>query len=272
MVAAQIKNSFTAVGEIDSSISPSSLILKLAVTNSSLRYFVLNNSHNQVLFYGNYTLHHVTDSAELCQRIQRVFDKDDVLQYKFAETLIAFDSQYSLLPSQLSYMSGEGNLSQQCTENGIDLFFAKDNLLIELLDTLFRSPKYLHLVSSFMHLLPAYVEDDEQKLFLNISPQYFDVVHFNADKHLQIMNRYQYKNEADLIYYVLLYCDEMKLDREKLSLVLIGEVDVKSKIYDICFRYFSNISFIEAPQTISFTKAFDKYPKHLHFNLYNLSE
>lgn len=272
MVAGQIKNSFTAFGEIDSSISPASLVLKLAISNTSVKYFVVNNGHNQVLFYGNYTLHHVENSAELIPRIQRIFDKDEVLHYKFAETLIAFDTPYSLFPSQLSYMANGTSFMQPCKHNGLDLFFEKDDLLVELLDTLFRQPKYLHLASTFLHLLPQYVAEGEQKLFLNINSLHFDVIHFNADKRLQIMNRYNYKNETDLIYYVLLYCDEMKLDRENLELVLMGEVDVKSKIYDICFRYFSNIKFIDAPEEIGFSKAFAKYPKHLHFNLYNLSE
>lgn len=272
MVAGQIKNSFTAIGEIDSSISPSSLVLKLAVNNTSLRYFVINKAHNQVIFYGNYTLHHVNDSAELAQRVQRIYDKDEVLQYKFAEVLIGFDGTYSLFPNQLSYMVAPDQLSQRCAVNGLDIFFQKDDLLIELFSYLFRQARYLHLSSTFLHLLPEYLEIGDEKLFLNVSPQHFDVIHMNADKHLQIMNRYNYKSETDLIYYVLLYCDEMKLNREKLELILIGEVDVKSKIYDICFRYFSNITFIDAPEDISFSKAFAKYPKHLHFNLYNLSE
>lgn len=272
MAAAQIKNSFTGIGEIDASISPSSLVLKLAVSTNSLRYFVLNKAHGQVLFYGNYTLHHVSDSAELAQRVQRIYDKDEVLQYKFSEILIGFDSPYTLMPSQLSYMAGAHQLSQRCAENSLDLFFEKDDVLVELFDFLFRQPKYLHLASTYLHLLPHYVAYGEQKLFINVSATHFDVIHFSAEKHLQIMNRYSYKNENDLIYYVLLYCDEMKLNREQLDLIMMGEVDVKSKIYDICFRYFSNINFIDAPTGIGFSKAFDKYPKHLHFNLYNLSE
>jgi hypothetical protein len=114
------------------------------------------------------------------------------------------------------------------------------------------------------------LSDAEPKLFVNVSLKYFDTIYFRDSQHLQLMNRYKYRADTDFIYFVLLCCEELKLDRESTELVLIGEVDIQSKIYDICYRYFRNIRLIQKPDNLHFSKAFELYPKHLHFNLYNL--
>jgi preprotein translocase subunit SecA len=96
------------------------------------------------------------------------------------------------------------------------------------------------------------------------------VLAFNEAGNLQIMNRYDFKTQTDFIYFLLLCCDQLNIDREKTELVLSGEVDIESKIYDVCYRYFRFISFIRTPENLHFSRAFDIFPKHLHFNLYNL--
>src|SRR5690606_25364432 len=143
-------------------------------------------------------------SAELAERVQRIYEKDEVRQYKMSEILIDFDGPYRLMPSQLSYMAGPQQLNQRCAQNSLALVVDNDEVLIEQFDFVFRQAKYLHLASTYLHLLPHYVGYGEQKLFINVSATHFDVVHFSAEKHLQIMNRYNYKSENDLIYYVLL--------------------------------------------------------------------
>ncbi len=272
MVSAQIKNTHTSIGEVDPTLSPSSLSLKLSVTPNCLRYFIVSNSFAQIIFFGEYALHHVTSMEDLAKRVEKVYARDEILQLPFAEVLIGSDSKYMLLPIELSFITAANNLSQRCTDSGLEILFDKNVELIETLTAIFNKPKFLHLNSTFVHLLPQYQSGLAEQLFLNITSTYFDIIHFSADKRLKMMNRYEFKTETDFSYFLLLYCDEMKLDREHMELILIGEVDIQSKIYDVCYRYFKNLSFIRNPENINFSKAFDRYHKHLHFNLYNLAE
>jgi hypothetical protein len=139
------------------------------------------------------------------------------------------------------------------------------------LKKLFSNAELLHLNSTYLHLLPEYLVKSTEKLFVNVSQSYLDIIRFDGERKLKLMNRYDYQAATDFIYFLLLCAEELKIDRENTELVLIGEVDVQSKIYDLCHRYFRNINFIAKPEAVNFTKAFDVFPKHLHFNLYNLS-
>jgi hypothetical protein len=267
--SAQIKNSFTSLGELDASLSPSALILKLSATRESLRYFVISDTHQKVIFFGDYTLHHITTPAALAAAVEKIFEKDEVLQLSFAKVLIGIDEKYSLVPKDLSnQLSNEADMVTSYKDS--DIIFQSPVEVVQVLKRLFRNAELIHLNSTYFHTLPHYLEDSTEKLFINVSRKHFDAVYFSDKKYLQLMNRYDYRTATDFIYFVLLCCDELKIDRDATELVLIGELDIQSKIYELCYRYFRNIRFIQKAAGLHFSRAFEVYPKHLHFNLYNL--
>ena len=271
MSSAQIKNAFISIGEIDSSIPPTSLLLKVGISAYYIRYFVQSVTHNQIIFFGEYTLHHVETVADLCQRLERIFEKDDVLQLSFSKTLVGLDGPYNLLPSAFASPQNNGpGFSQNISALGLTMAFDADNALTNKIAFLFRNYSIVHLNSSLLTCFAATIEKGQQKIFANIEQYHFDVLAFNESGNLQIMNRYEFKTQTDFIYFLLLCCKQLNLDHEKTELVLSGEVDIQSKVYDACYRYFRFISFIRKPEGIHFSKALDTFPKHLHFNLYNL--
>lgn len=270
MTTAQIKNSFNSIGEVEANVSPSSLILKLTITNKAIRYFILSQTHHQVIFFGDYTLHHINSAKELSQRLEKIFEKDEILQIRFSKVLIGFDENYSLVPNEFSFMINRAEQQTQHVGN-TEIVYETSALLLQTLKSLFPYAELVHINSTYLHLLPEYLKDNTEQLFVNVSQSHLDIIRYDAGKKLRLMNRYHYQAATDFIYFVLLCCDDLKLDREQTELVLLGEVDIQSKIYDLCHRYFRTITFIPKPEEVHFTKAFDIFPKHLHFNLYNLS-
>lgn len=271
MASAQLKNSFTSIGEIESSVQPSTLTLKISVSDTSLRYAVLSNAHQQILFFGQYTLHHVADNKELSQRMAKIFGKDEILQLPFAQALIGVDTPYSLLPMELTFMKNANQQLQWCTRAAVNLAFTIDEDLKNTLQELFPEATFVHVGSSLLETYPLCLPQTADKLFVNVSQHYFDVVRFKDDNSLLMMNRYKFKTETDFIYFLLLCCEELGINRETTTLVLSGEVDKNSKVFDICYRYFKNIEFAEVPESITFSKHFGKHAPHLHFNLYTLA-
>lgn len=274
MSSVDIKNTFASVGEVDASIPPSSFILKLSLTQRSVRYFIQSATHGQIIYFGDHTLHHVENDAALMQRLDRIFEKDEALQLSFGETFIGVNPDYTLIPSGFHFPDDTLpgiSINQKIDSAGMDIVFNLDATLFYKLKSLFGKCNIGHINSSLLNSIPAYL-DETEKFFINIEAEQFDVIRFNTAGQLQLMNRYRYQTETDFAYFLLLCCEELKIDREQTELVLTGEVDVQSKIYDMCYRYFRKISFIQPPGAISFSKAFETFPKHHHFNLYTLNK
>lgn len=272
VTTAQLKNAFTGIGDVDASLLPASLTLKVAVSNAAIRYFVLSQTHGQVIFFGNYSLHHVNKADELAYRMEKVAERDEILQLPFGKTYVGIDTPYTLAPAELAFMlKNYSQLSQNFDSQQTELIYDYSYEVKNMAERLFRNPQLMHLNSTFLRLLPASL-DGADRLFVNVSPNHSDVFRYSEDRKLQFMNRFEFQTAADFIYYLLLFSEDFKIDREKTELVLAGEVDIQSKIYDLCYRYFRNIAFIQKPENVHFSKAFDMFPKHLHFNLYNLGE
>jgi len=266
---------YVTMGEVDPTIPPSSLILKLAVTNDSIRYFVQSVTHSQIVFFASHTLHHVDGEDDLFNRLQRIFEREDVLQLSYSKVLLGVNSHYSLLPADIDFThlnEDEITVRQRISIANLDMVFPVGLKLLNKVNSLFRRCEILHLSSSLLNILPYYLQEEHNKLFVNVDFGEFEVIRFNDDGYLQLMNRYPYKTASDLLYFLSLCAEELKLDREVVDLVLIGEVDMQSEIYALCYEYFRNIDFVQQPMYLYFTRAFDLLPKHLHFNLYNLSE
>ena len=272
MVSTQIKNAFVSIGEVHSTLLPASLVLKLGIGMQHIRYFVQSTSHNQIVFFGEYTLHHVDNVNELCHRLEKIFEKDDILQLAFSKSFIGIDGAYNLVPAAFSFASNNGpdQFNQPIQHLGLNMVFDADEALINKIRGLFSNPEIVHIDSSLINSLPGFLENEQQKLFVNVEQNHFDVLFFNEQGGLVLMNRYGFKTQTDFIYFLLLCCDQLNIDREKTELVLSGKVDIESKIYDVCYRYFRFISFIRTPENVHFSRAFDIFPKHLHINLYNL--
>lgn len=271
-----VQTNFTSIGTLGPSVPPSSLVLKLAITTSAIRYFIQSVTHAQILYFANYDLHHVEDGNDLAQRLERVVKNDEHLQLAYSKTIVGINPSYSVIPTGFNSIMevNDGiNAVQKITAFGMDIVFPLDMVLCNKISSLFRNSEIVHLNTSLLKVLPEYLDGHtDDSLFVNVDDEgHFDILHFSQDKQLQLMNRYDYKTETDFLYFILLCCEDLKVDREKVELTLIGDIDIQARKYGVCHPYFRNISFIKQPPHLYFSKAFDLFPKHYHFNLYNLN-
>jgi hypothetical protein len=269
----QLKNSFTYVGELDASIPPSSLMLQLSVTSKAIQYCIQSLAHNQIMFFGEYRLHHVENDSDLVRRLDKIYQTDGVMQLRFGKVIAGVDGDYSLVPSGLEFHSpANGGISfkQKLEPLGLELHFSIDYALNYKLKSLFPDVTVQHLAASFLGSSLQAKSNNGEQLFMDISGSHFDMVRFQASGQLQLMNRYIYKSDSDMLYFLLLCCEKLQLDRETVHLILSGEIEEQSTAYDLIYNYFRNVSFNEPGSELQFSKSFDDVSRHVHLNLYNL--
>jgi hypothetical protein len=90
-----------------------------------------------------------------------------------------------------------------------------------------------------------------------------------TDGTMLFYNQFEIENEADCVYYMNLCMQTLKLNQEKLNIVLSGLIDVQSTIYKTISIYFQNIEFADHSLNISNE---EKFKKSFYFDHYiNLS-
>lgn len=262
-----IKNTFASIGELDAAVPPSSLLLKLAVSQQAIRYFVQSITHRQIIYYGQHTLHHVESDYDLVQRLERIFEKDEALHLGYSQKIIGIDTGYSVVPAGMFFPDGSANqmqLSQKIENKGLEIVYSIETNLYYKIKALFGNCTFAHLNSGLLS------GETTKGLFVNLNSTYVDILHWGENGQLQLLNRYQYKTDTDFTYFLLLAANELGIDRNEEELILLGDIELPTDIYDRCYQYFKHIKQITAPNNVYFSKPFEAFPKYLHYNLYNL--
>lgn len=263
-----IRNSFHSIGEINPSYTMDDLVLKLHYTKNFLRYFVFASTKSELIYFGDYTIHHTQTEDELKEQLQNILEKDAALKRTYKKVFIGADSTFDLLPA--AFFSGSEDHVDSLLNGSVYLVYSFSKELELLFLTHFESMNILHIGGSLIAALQKEHNTLIERLYVNINHQTVDITSFSGEGKFQFFNTYTYKSATDFIYFVLLVADELKTNRENCELILSGEVDINSKIYELCYRYFKNISFLKPSADLHFSKAFEHFPKHFHYNIYNL--
>ncbi len=205
--------------------------------------------------------------------------------YEFKSTTVAVVNELStLVPSALfreedtekyfrfNFNSNHSHiLSESIRAFDVVNVFALSSSLNESVYRLFDHPAIHHHTSSLLqgvHL--AFRKSNEKMLLINIRSGYVDIV-VTEGKKLIFTNSFAFKNNDDLVYYVMFVCDRLQLDTESVSTFILGEVERESAMYHMLYKYIRNLNFAPRPSVFDFSYVFKEIPAHFYFNLFSLA-
>jgi hypothetical protein len=264
------RNFFNSTGNSDDVKGDGTELLKIGIDRQFIRYFI--EANGAIIFYGDYALQGVADTDELAEQLANIMAKDTFLSKSYAAVKVCWHTDFEIIPvvffdeaemaAQTAYtpvMDGEANFIFELPEAPAGLIKNKYGAVV-----------HTHSGAALIEQLRKEGLATADKLFINIHADNIEIACFGPDGRLRIYNRYDYRAYQDYIYFVLLVADEMKINREEARAMLMGEVSRESQLYDITYRYFMHTAFIVQPEAISFSRAFEEYPRHLNYPLYNL--
>ena len=106
------------------------------------------------------------------------------------------------------------------------------------------------------------------RIFLNVRDEAFDLVLFQG-KQLSYVNSFLFRAPEDLVYYVIFVIEQMNLNPEETPIVLLGDTDKRSAIYDLLFRYIRNLDFAGRNETFNYSYVLNDIPPHSFYTLFN---
>jgi hypothetical protein len=158
--------------------------------------------------------------------------------------------------------------SRRISALDVVLMYAWPEEMAATLQQYFPSAGFNHYVTYLMHGLLSGSSQDAI-VTAHVHGFYLDII-VVKDSKILFFNVFHFQNQDDFIYFLLLVFDRLGLDREKVKLMLSGEIESGSALYSLCFRYFRMIDFLNRDPVFSVPEAgedADPLPAHAFYSL-----
>ena len=108
----------------------------------------------------------------------------------------------------------------------------------------------------------------KNKVFVNVRNSIFDVVLIDG-KRLIFHNSFKYKTKEYFIYFLIFVFEQLRINPEEVELILLGNIQKNSSLYEIAYNYIREISFGKRSELFKYSYVFDEIPEHFFYNLLN---
>lgn len=137
------------------------------------------------------------------------------------------------------------------------------------LEKIFGEIKLMHHTEPLIiESMTQFKNSNESTLLAHIQNGHFELMAI-ANHKMIFFNSFKFVTTEDVAYYTLLVCETLKLNPEEITLKLCGEIEKKSAIYALLYKYIRNIEFLNSNRTYNYTGGFSPLPSHFFFNLIN---
>lgn len=91
-------------------------------------------------------------------------------------------------------------------------------------------------------LLKKSTNSKDSQFFVNVEKDFFQIT-IIQNKKLIFYNAFNFSTKEDFIYYILFTAEQLQLNPEVFKLILLGEIEKDSELYEIVYTYVRHVEF-----------------------------
>jgi hypothetical protein len=191
--------------------------------------------------------------------------EDKWLQGTFKSVSVSFtSSKNTLIPTALfeeehikSYLSiNTGNkhienpLYNRLLETDIINCFSVDKDIYNVITKQYPGASILH-QGSIQIEAAGHRKLKDPSIFLQFNRKSIDIVSVKG-KQIQLMNSFNYTTSEDVIYYLLYVMEQLSFDQNTTTVVLMGNIQKESKVYELLYTYINLLTMAEWPSGVKY--------------------
>ncbi len=146
--------------------------------------------------------------------------------------------------------------------------YAVDEKLKSLIDQTFPNNHIKHKTSCITESLANIASKKYKSCLVHVGAENFDVALYN--KKMLFFNTFEYQSVEDFLYFILASLEQNNFAIDETEIVIAGEIEAQSALYDTLKEYFPKIKFAVHNKTIILKNDFEKLPNHFYYSLFNL--
>lgn len=253
------------------------------VSSTAFAYAILHVAENKYVALKQYSLN-VTDNHTIAEVLRDLAKNEEVFRRTYKSTQFSIINQRSTLvpkpffskENQVEYLAfntkvNDGDSIHHDLLKNIDAYniYSIPAELENVIRRNFPKATFIHYSSALIEsLILGYKNVSDKLVFVNVRQGEFDVVVLNK-RQLAFYNSFSYQATEDLVYFTLFIYEQLKLNPEKEELILLGDIEKNSAIFNLLYKYIRNISFAKRNDSFNYTYGFNYLPQHSHYSLLN---
>lgn len=262
--------------------------LSIELAPGGFSYCILDSGRFEYKILESFSFGYPLDDENAGMAAEYLIQTNDVLQNEFERVSISFVSpRFILIPEELYDQSNK----QAYTEFNIDhddenyeIYSDKLNNLkaysiypapvsvINMFSKYFPENRFRHyttpLIESTMYNVN--VKANKADIILHLNNGFFEVI-IVEDSKLKLVKTFNFVTYDDLMYYVFYTLENVRLDAEKLNLLIVGNISIESELYRNIKLYFKSVMFGGRNDLYRYALEFDNIPHHYFYSLLNLN-
>jgi hypothetical protein len=262
----------------------SSYHLSIQSSLDGFSFAILDTSRNKYIALKDYPIKKDLTEKKYLEEVDRILGMDEFLTREFKSVYLMHPTQkFTLVPTPLFH---KDNLKMYFEFNQVlndldELHFSKlknaDAYMVhscpsELANLMTSKLKELKFYHQGIPLIESMLSKPGKKATLvhvDVHPGFIDVV-VTGGKKLNFYNTFHYSNEKDLLYFIMLIFEQLKLNQEDTELVFSGMINKDSNHFLLVKRYVKRVAFMKPNELYTYSYTFEQMPVHRFGNLLNL--
>ena len=262
--------------------------LSIELSRSSLAIAIFKPDNKKYIIFDSYTFNDSNSFDDLINHFESLLVEKQWLKEKFLKVFLLIDNQYStLIPPplfieeklnkylQFNHPVAEGQVSvfNKLNNSNIISVFSLPQVIVDLAKNLWPNVQFFHCSSAIIESLNINFKNklSNYTLFLNVRDETYDLVYFKNNK-LHFYNSFRYNTKEDFIYFLLIAIEELQLNPEEIELILIGNIDKSSILFEMVYRYIRTNKFVERNDGYGYSYLFDGLMGHKNYTLFNVQQ
>lgn len=262
--------------------------LSIQISLDGFSFSILDTIRNKYIVLKHINLKGILHPFSLSEELTKYLDEDELLNADFKSVKCIYLSQKStLVPSPLFkdenlslYFQFNHQVDKSESLHHYKLKNSDTNIIYAIPECIEQSLKSKYSNIKFYHQGCPLIEDillnhknkeNTCKVFVNVSQEFFDIATIKGSS-LILFNSFHYKNEKDLIYFILNIYEQLKLNPETTEIILSGDINKNNSNYNMVKRFIRHIKFEKLNNSYGYSYTFNDIPSHSFVNLLNLSK
>ncbi|MEI6747760.1 MAG: DUF3822 family protein [Bacteroidales bacterium] len=228
------------------------------------------------------------DSREWCREVTQLLENLDELKKPFHKVRIAVEYHKStFIPQELFTEGDEKELLlfnhaveefEICRHEAVasvnaEIIYTLPSCIYSTLLSFFPEAEISHASGQMLENLLMISKEPAGNgmLYANVGGGRVELISIEKGK-LRYLNNFQYRTREDLAYYIIFVMEQLGLNPDAITLVLIGSIERESERFELLYRYIRNISFIDQALINASNQMAANFPVPIYYNLLSFAK